>query len=237
MLVEFAGIPGSGKSTLKYAIMKELTNRSISYVGTKKVSARASPPGTVPRFSVERKPERIPLYRFSRFSRSHPDYVEMIAKLFDENDVQQYFMHLLLAANFQAALDAKEDGEFVLFDEGFLSYGVVACRHANQIEKLASIITVSPEMDAIVLVRTPPVTAHQRAIDRMGGGNRAKKKVISKFGTVSDLESHEAILQQGLKYYQSRSKVVLSVDGTENTEKNATSIVDELQELQVVGFE
>ena len=66
-------------------------------------------------------------------------------------------------------------------------------------------------------------------MDRLGGDTVARRKVVRKFGTVSTLTDHDALLRKGLEHYQNRASIIIEVDGTQETENSAREIADKLQ--------
>jgi thymidylate kinase len=226
MLVEIAGIPGSGKTTLHRHLKIEMKRRNLAFTDINAIARRNPAPNAVPRF-VKAKPERAPLYRFMRFSTKHPDLISMAQELLSDAPIKQ-FLYFLLASNFQAALDLKKEGEIVIMDEGFLTHAVAASLSVENSPNLEKLISLSPPIDAIIFVNTPTDIAFERAINRREGVKDAREKVIAKFGDLSEFENRSTTLIRGIDLYRNRCRQIIEVDTSENLEQCAEHIVDKL---------
>jgi len=226
MLVELAGIPGSGKTTLFRYLRKEMERRGVANSDINTVADRELNQRNVPRF-VRNKPQRAPLFRFGRFCRKHSDLVAVAPEIFGDENIK-LFLYFLLASNYQAAIDLGEEGEIILMDEGFLASGVAACFQRKSISVLQTLIGGSPEVDAIIFLDTPAEVAFERAVNRAGGTKEIREMVVAKFGDLSAFKRRRAIMKRGIELYRPKCGNVIEVDTSQGIVQTAEYVVEQL---------
>ena len=226
MLVELTSIPGGGKTTLHRHLIKAMKGRGLSFTDLSKIAKREPQPKSVPRYVIA-KPQRELLYRFTQFSHKYPALINAISELYSQ-ETTKCFLYYLMASNFQMASELKRVGEIVLIDEGFLTHGVAAYLASKKEGLLQDLIQLSPPIDAVIFVNTPPDVAFNRAVERRGGTPIMRKKVIAKFGDLTSFEERYKTLKQGLEYYKSSCRDVIEVDGTHDAERSANMVVERL---------
>lgn len=226
MIVEIAGIPGSGKTTFCKSLKAELLSRGIPVSDTAETPASQSAAVRLPRF-VQAKPHRELLFRFARFHAQHPRFVGLTENLYDGDDVKRFLL-FLLGANYQTCLDAADHDEVVLLDEGFLTHIVAACWDHRDTGLFDSLIAAMPVADAVVHLDIPAELAFERAVGRRKGVANAFQKVTRKFGGPTAFASRAALLRRGSSLCRMRGSAVIEAGAELSAGQAAASAADRL---------
>jgi len=212
MLVEIAGLPGSGKTTLFRNLRAELMRMDLPVTDINTIADVRDSAEAVPRF-VSRKPQRELLYRFWRFQSQNPGLMRRIDSLYRSGDIKQ-FLFMLLATHFQAGTDQVEEDEIVMTDEGFLTHIVALfCKRGDR-KDFDSLIDEVPAADLLIHLNASADVAHARAVARRGPGRAARQMVESKLGGKRLFATRQSLLERGVQLYARRCRAVIEVDAS-----------------------
>lgn len=233
MLIEIAGIPGSGKTTLYKRLGKELKRRGVAYTDANTIAIQRSGADTAPRF-VRSKPERDLLFRFTRFTAKNPDFFTKAEASFGDATTVK-FLFFLLCANFQMAKDLKKKGEVVFMDEAFLTHCIaIHTRDAGRSD-LTDLLRCAPSVDAVIYIDVPADVAFQRVVARAGGGAAKRAGVIQKFGDVDVFTQRRDWFKTGLEAYKERCSRIFTIEATENMDHTVRQLADDLVALNAAN--
>lgn len=168
MLVEFMGLPGSGKSTLITHTEKHLRKAGLDVYNIGKESRLEAERQAKEIQYLSRYSGRAWLYGCFAFAQEHPAVFDALFQ-----NTRDKFHETLWAMDFLAQLyflklsDTK-DG-FVFIDEGFMQRGAAAFREVKSTPGLAGYLDSVPSSDVLVMVNLTPQLAFSRGRRRKGG--------------------------------------------------------------------
>lgn len=228
MLIEIAGLPGSGKTTLYNALSHELKRRKIEFTDVNTIATERSGAQSGPRF-VRRKPYRDLLFRLTRFTTLHPEFFYKAEKTFGDKTIKK-FLFFLLSANFQMGKDLKANDELVFLDEGFLTHSVAIFPDKSHSSNLTDLLEHAPEIDVIVFLDTPANIAFERVLERGGPSDKRARK-SEKFGDENAFLERCENLKTGFEVYKGRCRFMLRVDTTTSLDDAVTKLAEDLISL------
>ena len=229
MLIEIAGIPGCGKTTLYKRLGMELKRRGVAYADANTIAMQRSDTKNAPRF-VRNKPNRDLLFQLVCFTMQNPDFFAKVQLSFG-NVASAKFWFFLLCTNFQMAQNFKKKDEIVFLDEGFLTHGVAIHPTKSQRSNLVGLLECAPKIDVLIFVDTPAKTAFERAVERAGGTAKKREGVMQKFGDVDAFVERSSLFKAGLEVYKDRCSRIFVVEATENMDDAIKQLVDDLVQL------
>lgn len=208
MLIEFLGLPGSGKSTLIRALVPALRAQGMSARRADKLAGLPSIERDAPRY-LERGPDRTTLYRITRFRREHRGLMKHIEHKLALGQADE-FLFSLTAGLYQACREYGDTVGAALLDEGFVHRGVSA--HLDRDDALFErYIGMIPAPDLLVHLCPPIDTAFERAVSRRAHKGEAEK-VISKLGGRPVFQRRDALIRLGAAGIRARGGAVIDVD-------------------------
>lgn len=229
MLIEIAGIPGSGKTTLYKSLGKELKRRGVPYTDANTIAIERSGADNAPRF-VRSRPERDLLFRFTRFTAKNPEFFTRVESSFGDATTIK-FLFFLLCANFQMAKDLKKKGEIVFLDEAFLTHGVAIHSRASGQPDLSGLLECGPRVDAVIFIDTPAEVAFDRVVERAGGTNEKRAGVVQKIGDADAFAERRNQFVTGIEIYRARCSRIFVVDSGEDLDDVTKVLADDIEKL------
>lgn len=233
MLIEIAGIPGSGKTTLFKHLCAELVGRNAAVTDLSTLATEKGGADTGPRF-VRRKPDRDLLFRFTRFTARHPAFFATADRAFGDATTKK-FLFFLLAAQFQMARDLGRDDEVIFMDEGFLSHSVAMYPDAAARPALHDMIDVAPPVDALIFIDTPADIAFERVVARQSGRHDFRARTIQKFGDAAAFSERRQNFLAGVELYRQRCGATRVVTPGAPVQSTAGDLADWLVSLKKAG--
>lgn len=236
MLIEIAGIPGSGKTTLYKHLAQELRRRDVAFTDAHTISNTRSGTGITLRY-VKNKPQRALLYHFTRFITQNPKFFEKVwqAPYGEGNGEAKKFLVFLACVTFQMARALKKQNEMVFMDESFLSHCVSIYPKREQQSDLADLLSYAPKIDVLLHLETPADVAFDRAVARSGATEEVHTRVVNKFGDKSAFAVRANNFKVGIKSYKERGTIVFNVDATKSLGVAVENLACELIAMQAKG--
>jgi thymidylate kinase len=232
MLIEIAGIPGSGKTTLYKRLGKELKRRGVAYTDANTIAIQRSGAENAPRF-VRSRPERDLLFRFTRFTAKNPDFFTKVESSFGDATTVK-FLFFLLCANFQMARDLRKKGEMVFMDEAFLTHCIAIHSRESRRSDLSGLLGCAPRIDAVIFIDIPPDVAFGRVVERAGGTPEKRAGVIQKIGEVDVFAQRRDWFRAGVEAYKERCSRIFVIEATQDTDEDVKQLADDLMELSAL---
>ncbi len=229
MLIELAGLPSSGKTTLLKKLKRELEKRDVSVTDANMIAEKYSGDMNAPRF-VRSKPHRDLLFRLTRFSHNYPEFFSKAEQSFEDATIKK-FLFFLCAAHFQMARDFQRDGEMVFMDEGLLNHCVAIYPNKAQRSDLLKLIKLAPKSDALIFFDIPAKVAFDRAVKRRSEIDEANKRVIQKFGDLDSFEERRGNFMAALDIYGGQNATVFLIKPEDSPHQATTRLADQLVAL------
>ena len=234
MLIEIAGIPGSGKTTLQKRLAQELRRRDAAVVTVSEIAnTRSGADNTTPRY-VKNHPHRELLYHFTHFTTQNAEFFKKAQQTFGGKTTKK-FLFFLVCGHFQMARALKKHNEMVLIDEAILTHCVSIYPKREQQSELADLLSCAPEVDVLIHLETPAHVAFERAIARRGGTDIVRAGIVNKFGDESAFAERLDSFKVGIKSYKEHFTTVLNVDSTKSLDVTVDKLACELIAIQAKG--
>jgi len=188
VLVEFIGLPGSGKSTVSGKCQALLRRSGVSMQPLGKIARnQAAKMGDKNRF-LRRYSGRNWLFGSLAFAQEHPEIYDLIFQSTRHDfHANLWAMDFLSQLYFAGQIDTRD--MLVMVDEGFFHRGVAANFHENTPEKLEAYLKITPPCDVLVMFETPVETALERC--------RKRGRVPEIFHGETDVETLENFCKIG----------------------------------------
>lgn len=191
MIIEFCGLPASGKSTLCKALAKMGACGDVRL--TRRIAAASDWPEGTPRY-VKDRPDRALLYRATKFRTKFPNFFQSIEQEISD-DTTTSFLFALTAAFYQEFEDLKFADTALLYDEGFLQRSAVLCFEKEF--DLGAMLAKAPLPYALVFADVPPEVAFRRAVERHGRADKMRSAVISLYGDIDAFQERRSLIDHG----------------------------------------
>ena len=230
MIVEFAGLPGSGKSTLVRALRDRAAATGVDLIPSNRIRTRSAMPVDVNANPlVGGNAPRALLYQAILAQRAYPAFWEYLGGLGDQLSVDDEFILTLYAVRYLQASDPDLTGAAVVFDEGVLLRGVSICHRVADIAATA-FFSEAPLADLILHVGADPGTAFERCIARRPHGTERQRRayVERKFGDLDAFSRREDVLAAALDIAANRGAKVVSVDNDGTLDASIAAAFDAL---------
>ena len=230
MLVEIAGLPASGKTTLYQSLGRELKRRNVSFTDLSTLAAQPPEGKNVPRF-VHSKPERNLLFRLTRFTAQNSEFFLSAEKSFGDATTKK-FLFFLLAAQFQTAKDVGKTDNIIFTDEGFINHCLAIYPSKEQRSNLVKLVELAPKVDALFYLDISPEVAFNSAVDRVGGGIENRARIIQKFGDIDAFAERRENFLAAIDAYRRNDIHVTLINRSESLQQITLKVVDELIAMQ-----
>lgn len=205
MLIEFCGIPASGKSTLLRGLLR--ATECNGWKLTKSVSQEPINAPKMPRY-VTRRPDRRLLYQAVRFRTQNADFFREVDRACGSNALEAFFFSLT-AQYYQDWIDAGETGSALLFDEGFVHR--CAALTATKGESPLALAEFAPLPDLLVVADIGADLAFDRATRRHGNPEKMRDAVISLHGDEAMFEHRRQVLDEVCDFVETRGVPVIRI--------------------------
>ena len=228
MHITFAGVGGSGKTTIAQAVVKKLEQKD------KQVVTRT------PFFSPGRPwwyrlAWCLYLLRYFDVAAFRILVLKDVGNLPGRRRVQRLYMYLI--KRYHLSLLKTEDVDVVVYDEGIVHWAAPALVH-GVLEKAEVIdlhkATVQTEVNTtlIVHVNTPPVVCKERTDVR-----HDRDMIAAHYeNTPQEREAHAEVISDVVaELAESDAVEVLTVDGLDSPVHNAAVIIEAVEELERSG--
>jgi thymidylate kinase len=205
MLIEFCGIPASGKSTL----LKGLLGAGFcnGWKLTKSVSQEPINAPKMPHY-VTNRPDRRVLYQALRFRTQHADFFREVDRICGSNALEAFFFSLT-AQYYQDWIDAGETASALLFDEGFVHR--CAALSATKGASPLTLVEFAPLPSLLVVADIAGDVAFDRATRRHGKPEKMRNAVISLHGDEAMFKHRRQVLDEVCDFIETRGVPVVRI--------------------------
>jgi adenylate kinase len=252
MLVEFLGVPGTGKTTLTSMVVQNMQAwgvQSLSVIGAIRVYAARTlrgrlicrfVPGSLQRPALWRVYSWFrPLYRL-QFAGEHPEFWRYVARSQQERPIPQEHRQLIwrhfgdVVASYQFLSRQMRPGETLVYDEGFTHRVVnlyVSEQEQPEPDRIVQYLAQAPTSDLVILVHAPLSICVQRVWTR---GVRGRLGGTSEQEVTRFLENAQRAVSISAAYLQSSGRAMIEVDNGGGLEPCAADLVNQLKEFLAV---
>lgn len=208
MLVEFLGLPGSGKSTLIRALVPALRAKGVGARRADKLAGLPSNERDAPRY-LGRGLDRTTLYRTTRFRREHRGLMKHVEHKLALSQADE-FLFTLTTGLYQVCREYGDTIGPALLDEGFVHRGVSA--HLDREDALFQRYMGLIPVPEVVIRLTPPVeVALSRAVARRAHKAEAQQ-VHAKLGDERVFARRSELFDIATECLRGRGVTVLEID-------------------------
>lgn len=215
MLVEFLGLPASGKTTLTAGVQKALLAAGLNVCLDRALETQDR---TLPGF-ISRNPLPRAIFRLEQFRRCYPDCADVMDQIGITNITAKTLL-LSTGAKHQILINNPGLYDVVLADEGFLHRAIylIAGMDADQDRLLAAFCQAVPLPKVIVYLSLPAEQSFARAVERLAardksGQNRRQieRRIERAHGDVQALANRVALMEQAVGALGQRGSLILKV--------------------------
>jgi thymidylate kinase len=224
MIVDFAGVPGSGKTTLAGKVAQELIRQGHPTQGLRAASLKVMSVQRPKIGFLQGKLERQNLYGLMLFAQAHPDLFEWLYKK-SLNDMRVLLWNTEVMSQLGVLQKFGEPCQVVINDEGFVQRSASATLESGQNDDFETGIELIPRNIPIVFVKIDPSEALAR-ISARGRGFHAALKGETRAETATRFQAYQDLLERGVACCQAAGTKTLVVDGAKPLEDTVTEIKD-----------
>lgn len=226
MFVEFIGLPGSGKSSIINAIVKQSAGSDSQFTTLKRLAEKVLAKKKSQRGYLRRKQDRGWFY--GTFSLAH-QYPELFRIAF-ENTLrntpgQLDFLDLL--AQYFFARQEQNLNQTVLVDEGLLHRGAATFLYPDAFSTFDHYLEQIPPCDVIVWMDIDIETAIERSKQRKKGLPRLYRR-FSHSELVAAYRRLQDLHQNCLAHQRSTGVKIICLDSKKTLNENATCLCEAL---------
>lgn len=249
--VEFIGIPGAGKSTLRKNVLNQLKGAGADLFGSeeilfKELIAQKWSEDRITQSILKLLPEKIILKKVNHFFATSKlslsamcsffvQYSELFSFVlnsdqfnslqFNERKMALAFF-LSSAAVYQMCNDSVDKETVVVFDEGFYQRTIsmfLSPNIKNQIsyEQIRAYINSVPLTDVLIWVKADKKVCIQRMSSRKKGFPR---RVKNKDEIINYLKDAESVFEHLAKSYDEKKQVLIELEGTKDLKENTMKL-------------
>lgn len=234
MLVEFAGLPGSGKSTVIRALFAALRGAPFEVIPAHKTARRGQVlSDAMDSPLVNAWPGRALMLQGIRFRRAFPEFVEHVQNAAPDVSEEDEFLASLIGVRYLQARDPSFGDAMVVFDEGFFLRGTAMYTRLGT-AGLSDYVALMPPPDALVHVCVPPDLAHARCIARRPeeeGAAASATFVARKFGAPDAFRRRHRVIEHGLAAVDRAGIPVLEMRNTGDLDGGVQTLAETLTSL------
>lgn len=229
MIVEFIGLPGSGKSTLinslcKYSSGNNIRAVTISQQAQQVLSEKKSVKGY-----LRRKSDRGWFFATYTFAREYPEVFRIVFENTIRNTPDSLDFLDLLGQYYFSQLK-QDDKRLVLADEGLLHRGSSIFLYPNAYSDLDHYLNQIPPSQAVVWIDLDIDEAIERSLHRPKGLPQLYRKF-----TLEELSSNYKVLQdlhqRCLTHQRNAGASIIHVDSRKSIGENTSYLYDSLVKL------
>ncbi len=213
MLVEFVGLPGSGKTSLVIATHERMRARGFVTKGLRE-AAKSGVKAVRDRGTIGflKRPERICLYGALEFRKAHPKVFDALcASQSDTPHLTPWTMDVL-SHLYYVSEQSRYDGGFILCDEGLVHRGVASFIGTKGTRAFAAYNKALPDNFILVNLAVPPETALERSGARRKGTPALRHQPHR--DPLDVLRENAALIERACKARRARGLQVIEIDGT-----------------------
>ncbi|MEL7114647.1 MAG: hypothetical protein AAGP08_03510 [Pseudomonadota bacterium] len=228
MLVEFAGLPAAGKSTVMEALAEELRGRGVAAERLTDV-ARARMRDNKKRYQfVRKRVERASLYGSVCYGHKNPEIYAGLSQFRRDHPKETYSNLEFLAELFFAA-DEVAGPDVLLADEGFVHRGITAFNGRDDLPGLERYINALP-LDLICI----KIDVRVRVAARRSRENRGQMPYVRNFrrrDPVEVLRETWHLLQHASTLCTARGIRMISINGRQPVADSVDQVLEVLLPL------
>jgi thymidylate kinase len=242
LVVEFAGVPGSGKSSLSREVSRRLRAKDLAaftVIEAARIRAAQSLPGEGPLHPSRNRVTALVLwwlfyaaasFRAAIFIWRCHDEVVTLARLQSRRDIRSgmkahnAWWYLQLVGR-RMYLDTSRAIEAILYDDGFVHRSVALFSSPGEpgpVGGIDSYLASIPTPDVVVSVSTDVDTCLRRVVNR-GIWDHSESATHEEL--LAYLRAADTILQRAIDYAQTRGATVVRVDNGDGSFEDAASKV------------
>jgi thymidylate kinase len=222
MIVEFAGIPGSGKTTVSGRLIAALRKEGhptfrLREATVKVMQAQKSKIGF-----VNGRTERQNLYGLMLFARANPELYDWLHKKSrDDLDILLWNSEVMAQLGILGKFGAP--GHVVVNDEGFVQRSASVMLGEGKTADIEVGSDMFPRDSPIVFFKLDPAEAFTRILTR-GRGFHSVLRGQTDEETVDNFQAYQDILERGVTCCQAAGTKTLVVDGTRPIDENVAQV-------------
>ncbi len=229
MLIEFIGLPGSGKSTLFASLAEQLHKERLRCNTLRMVARDRMEEGRVHIRFLQRRAERVGLYGCFSFAQQNPALFDALLQS-TRHDLGRTLWNMDMLAQMHFVGSQKVEDTLIFMDEGFLHRGVSAFSDRPDRDAFRHYLNCLTHDFITIHVATPLDVAIARAEGRIKPVPFLGKAAEAKTG-MANLQEFAELVQIACQTRQQAGKPVLTVDGTLSPELGALQLAGALKAL------
>lgn len=243
MLVEFLGLPASGKSTTLKAARRLLKARGLK---VRDLASLDDMDDTLPSYTHRCRTTRA-IYRYEQFRSEHPTCAGVIDR-FGAGHLVPKTLLATVCARLQIHASNVFQGEVFATDEGLVHRAVHMTNRVEDEDPNALIrdfCAAMPNVDLIVVMDVPAATCYERALtrfaDRAGlavDDPKVKRRIHAVHGTPARLEKRAALQSRAIETLAARGFRITRIPQDADPDRAAAlagaAVADAAEALQAV---
>ena len=212
VLIEFIGLPGSGKSTILAALADQLRKERLRCNTLRMIARDMMEEGRIHIRFLQRRAERVGIYGCFSFAHEHPALFDALLHS-TRHDLGRTLWNMDMLAQMHFLSKRPHQDTLVFMDEGFLHRGVSAFTDRPDRAAFQHYLSCLPYDFITIHVATPLDVAIARAAERIKPVPFLGKAAEEAEG-MANLQEFAALVGIACENRAANGHIVLTVDGT-----------------------
>lgn len=223
-LIEIAGLPGSGKSSVGAPLLKALRTAGyaprfpadyLKKVGSQPLKERFAP----------RRPEFHSTFHLSLIHARHRDFISALYQTPGPTEREIYWVNYTLLAYALFEYFA-EDREVLIVDEGVFNRMCAILVECDAPSLVGRLFETMPLANDVIFLDVPPEAALERTIARRRRGHNMRMRMTKKYGGVERLTAWRERFLEGGEVVRERGASFLTIASSPSPEDAAARIFE-----------
>lgn len=236
MILEFIGLPGSGKSTILNAATRKLDRLGVAWDSLRLLAKRVIEEDRQKIGFLRRREHRASLYGAQAFAQTEPEiYDALFVNARTDMKTTLWNMEMLAHVYFARRRDLSKS--LIFTDEGFVHRGAASFLLSRNEVGFRDYMGRVPLDHTVIHVTTPLDIAYARSQTR-----KLKKRIPTGWiaedqeGTLDNLSEFEHLSHVACRILRKRGGQVIKLDGTLPVETASEVLVQEIAALQRIDL-